>query len=177
MTEERDPVDKVLDRALTHYGRSEPRPGLEGRLLARLREVQTQPPCWAWLRGRAPWGFAAAGLALVLTGALFFWFRPAGEERHVRGPVAPGEAAPAPPPATVVAAAVESPEPQPAARADRRPARRRAAAFPEPTPLSDQEQLLLAYISVTPSSELEERTGFLDAPAALPELSDTRPNP
>jgi len=45
MSTDRDPVDDLLDRALAVHGRGEPRPGLEGRVLATLR---SQPPLPWW---------------------------------------------------------------------------------------------------------------------------------
>jgi hypothetical protein len=58
-----------------------------------------------------------------------------------------------------------------AARAPRRD------SFPQATPLSEQELLLLRYVSDAPRDEIEPRTGFLDEPAQLPVLPDPTTNP
>ena len=186
MTEERDLVDAVLDRALALHGAGEPRPGIEGRVLAVLREKPPLPwwrallagnPGWAGLSGAALVGVAVA-LALV---------------RGVRtGEVAvPGvvslpspTAAPArvPPsttfaeevPATVVARGARPSSP---ARVDTVARTSRRPSFPHRTPLSEEEELLLRYVSESPREEIEPRAGFLDAPAALPAIPDPATEP
>ena len=58
-------VDDLLDASLAQYRSVEPRPGLENRILARLRTEQaTAPPGWAWRMG-AGLIWAGAILALV----------------------------------------------------------------------------------------------------------------
>ncbi len=47
--------------------------------------------------------------------------------------------------------------------------------FPSPVPLSDQEQMLLAYVASTDPPETAARSGFLDEPAPLPPLPSDSP--
>jgi len=57
-------VDDLLDASLAQYRSVEPRPGLENRILARLRTEQaTSPPGWAWRMGA---GLIGAGAILAL---------------------------------------------------------------------------------------------------------------
>jgi RNA polymerase sigma-70 factor (ECF subfamily) len=48
--------------------------------------------------------------------------------------------------------------------------------FPSPNPLSEQELLLLSYVSSTDPAETASRGGFLDEPAPLPPLPEDQPS-
>jgi len=195
MSTDRDPVDDLLDRALAVHGRGEPRPGLEGRVLASLR-ARPPLPWWSALLASKP---AWAGLCVVVTlgcaSLLFLLERTPAERRGMSAPplasipgpttTAPDagptppvtagalfEAPPAPPLPAVSGALVapsRSREVRRFASSPRVPLR---ASFPRAAPLSEQEQLLLRYVSEAPREEIERRAGFLDAPAPLPALPD-----
>lgn len=186
MSEDRDLLDEVLDRALVLQGRAEPRPGLELRVLAGLRSRRPLPWWRTLLASRPAWVavgvFATAGgiAAFLLVGTP----RPRVIEKtqlaSVPGPTAPARIVATPPPPAVPAVAEPHAAPSP-----RRPANRlasavrvpRSASFPEQLPLSEQEQLLLRYVDTTPREESEPRAGFLDEPAPLPTPPDATTNP
>ena len=186
MTEERDFVDDVLDRALALRGRAEPRPGLEGRVLATLR-AGPHLPWWKSLFALRP---ARAGLAAVaLAGVAAVLVLGQGDRTgQVAAPVV--AVLPSPtipqgnerPPISSEArapAGVPMPGARPATLARIAPAARttRRSSFPHESPLSDQERLLLRYVSEAPHEELESRAGFLDAPALLPALPEPATEP
>jgi hypothetical protein len=133
-------VEELLDASLRHYARAEPRPGLEGRVLAGVRARQRDA------RRRTFWGWAvgAAGASAVVT-LLVFSYLP----RHQTPPMPLAAKAPANISEPVVAAVAPpvhparlhpSRRPGPPNRVDSRPQQ-----FPTPRPLSEQEKLLLVY--------------------------------
>src|SRR6266516_514222 len=72
-----DRLDQWLDSALNEYGKSEPRAGLEGRVLANL-SAQARP---SRIRSPWPWALAGASAAVLLVG---FWLGVG--HRVMRGP-------------------------------------------------------------------------------------------
>lgn len=186
MSEDRDLLDDVLDRALALQGRAEPRPGLEGRVLATLRARPPLPWWRALLSSRPAW--VAAGVLGAAGGlaALFLLDTPGPGETvspsvaSMPAPTAPARAVGPTPPRAVPAVdePISAPSPsRPAARLASAPRVPRRASFPERSPLSEQEQLLLRYVATTPSEESGPRAGFLDEPAPLPALPDAATNP
>lgn len=184
MNDDRDLVDDVLDRALAAHGRAEPRPGLEGRVLAALR---SRPPLPWWrtlFASRPAWATVGVLAATAGLAALFLLDspRPGATPNPpfaaVPGPAAPARAAETPPPAAQAIAELPAapPPPSPATRIASAPRVPRRASFPEHSPLSEQEQLLLRYVATTPPEESGPRTGFLDEPAPLPALPDASTN-
>jgi hypothetical protein len=186
MTDERDRLDTLLDEALDEYGRSEPRPGLENRVLASLR-ARPPLPWWIVLAGRpARLALATAlGLAALAVTALLVTRIGTGTGSETRAASIPTPMLSTPgrplsaPSGTGRAAATISPARAPAEAAALpapRPARRgppRHQSFPAASPLGEQERLLLRYVSEAPREEVETRAGFLDAPAPLPPLPDS----
>jgi hypothetical protein len=146
-------ADQWLDRALKRYGEAEPRPGLEGRVLANLRDADKRSGRRAWLPA------VAVAAALLVAAGVTFWGSYHGEAiKEVtanRGP-AVIEVHPSKPNAFAGRAAV------PAAHKQRRPARRKAPSrlqeadepkldqFPSPRPLSKQEEMLARYVREHP---------------------------
>ena len=132
-------VDELLDASLRRYASAEPRPGLEGRVLAGVRvrqQAERRRAAWWWAAGMAGVAAMVTLLAVTLT------------HRHP-APMPTMAKAPAGPSAPIVAKAAPSvPPPVP-----RRPVRPAAPAgvdsrpqqFPTPRPLSEQEKLLLIY--------------------------------
>ena len=143
-------VDDLLDASLRQYRSQEPRAGLEGRILAkvRAREHAAGRRGWVWALGAA----AVAAVAVVAVALYVPYRRPA--------PVAPAPRAMAGKPEPPLAAAVVPSAPS-AARAAVRQARRltaerrRPEQFPTPIPPTEQEKLLLLYVKSTPLSELQ----------------------
>lgn len=151
-------VDDLLDSALARYAQAEPRPGLEARLLARLRS-EPEPAAFAW-----HWLPMAAAAAVILAAALYFAgsreSRPPEVAVEPQPAVAPQVTTPPPPEpsGTVVNRAVAK---QPsAAGASMRAAGARASIsvrrqeFFQPTPLSEQEAALLRFVRQTPAEDL-----------------------
>ena len=186
-------IDKMLDSLLAGYSSAEPRPGLETRILANLRDAEGREASRGW------WGFkwlwAAAALSAVIVAGVLI-----GGKRHV-----------APPSHTVAQTAqpvvqqpvfqqpsVQQPAVQssvPAVVGQERVIRRqktlaplpqnamlalshRPAIFPTPMPLSEQERLLLSYYSHTPREEVIAQShpdeppvvGDQDQTEAIPDL-------
>lgn len=153
-------LDELLDSMLSAYSRAEPRPGLENRILAGVRQAAGRPVSQVW-----NWKWLWAGMAVAAALLLFtVWAGrhlsrqvPAKTVVHVPHtaqpePQAPPDASHAPDAATAAVRRRPAPrvEPRNAALAlDRRP-----AVFPTPTPLSEQEQLMLSYLARTPRQEL-----------------------
>jgi hypothetical protein len=142
-------VDELLEASLRRYASAEPRPGLEGRVLAGVRarqEATRRRTMWTWAVGMA--GVAAMVTLLVI-------YRP-----H-RQPAPSPVAAKAPANVSAPAAAkIAPPEQPPLPHRPRRPAvvsriDTRPQQFPTPRPLSEQEKLLLVYVkSLEASSEV-----------------------
>jgi hypothetical protein len=153
-------IDDMLDSLLANYSSVEPRPGLETRILANLHSAEGKEALRGWWSFK--WLWAGAVLAAVIVGGVLI-----RGKRHV-----------APPVHTVVQTtqpAVQQPSVQssvPAVVGSERVIHRhktltpgpqqnaalawsqRPAVFPTPTPLSEQERLLLSYYSSTPREEV-----------------------
>jgi hypothetical protein len=180
-------IDEMLDSLLAKYSSAEPRLGLETRILANLtlanpRDGEGREASHGWWNFK--WLWVGAVLAAVIVAGVLI-----GGKRHV-----------APPDKTVVQTAppaVEEPEIQRSspATAIAVPRRRktfieprpqnttlalsqRPAVFPTPTPLSEQERLLLSYYSRTPREEVIAQShpdeppvvGDQDQTEAIPDL-------
>ena len=132
-------VDELLDASLRRYASAEPRPGLEGRVLAGVRarqQADRRRTTWAWAIGTA----AAAAMVTLLV-----IYRP--RQQPAPMPViakapsdisAPSLAKVAPP--VPLSMSHRPPRPALPSRVDTRPQQ-----FPTPRPLSEQEKLLLVY--------------------------------
>jgi hypothetical protein len=164
-------VDELLDASLRRYQSEEPPAGLEDRILANVRARDRAAPRrrWVWA-----WAFAAsAAVLIVAVVVLRFTSRPAPRTATVS--LAPQTVAPkAETPKMVAVAPPMSRIPGSPPRAPRIPAPvfRRPEQFPTPSPLSEQEQLLLAFVSQGPRSELSAlaiRDVKID-PLEIPEL-------
>ena len=159
-------IDGMLDSLLANYSSAEPRPGLETRILANLilanpRDAESREASRGWWSFKWLWAGAAVAAAIIVGAVLM------NGRRHV-----------APPSNTVVQTeqpVVQQPAVQssvPAAAGQDRVIHRhktlapvppqnatlalsqRPAVFPTPTPLSEQERLLLSYYSHTPREEV-----------------------
>jgi hypothetical protein len=175
-------IDDMLDSLLANYSSAEPRPGLETRILANLREAEKKAP-QGWWNFKWIWrGVVAA--AIVMAAVLI-----SGRHRVA-------------PPTNVVVKTSPAPQTEiqphaPAVRnetvrirprkplASTRPQNatlalsERPAVFPTPTPLSEQEKLLLSYVAGTPREEVIAQShpneppvvGDQDQTEAIPDLT------
>lgn len=144
-------VDDLLDSALARYAQAEPRPGLEGRLVARLRS-EPEPRAFSWR-----WMPAAAAAVVVF--AAFLYFAGSRESRtleivkQTKLTIAPAVT----PPQVTLESLPTGNRPvvkQPSARVlASTPAPREQ--FPTPLALSEQEQLLVHFVKQTPPQELQ----------------------
>jgi len=148
-------LEEILDAMLSDYSGEQPRPGLETRVLATLRAEAGRKKdlvmLWRWLLG---FGGIVAAMAVLL--AVDFW----------QAAQAPSGIAVAKAPVAVQK--IISPvtgETQPAKKA--RPRRQqvpvttadvRLDVFPTPSPLSEQEKLLLRYLAGTPHEEVASQS-------------------
>lgn len=149
-------TEKWLDIGLKRYGEVEPRPGLEGRILAGLRTEQARraSPSWQW------WP-ALAAIVIVAAIALQLLTRKPFPTRSV--PVAtysvePGNATLGQP-----TAGLRRPDYTTRSQERRKRCQRQIAPasakplpeqFPSSHPLSPQEELLLAYVEQVPADEV-----------------------
>jgi hypothetical protein len=148
-------IDEMLDSLLASYSSAEPRPGLETRILANLREAEKEAP-QGWWNFKWIWaGVVAAAIivAVVLingrhrvelpTHVIVKTSQPAPQpEIHPHAPVAPQQMAKAP---------RHKPSALPTVRQDAALVRsQRPANFPTPVPLSEQERMMFTYLENTP---------------------------
>ncbi len=152
-TNENAELDRILDAALARYAMAEPRPGLEGRILANLRgaEVEVRHGRW-WI-----WGLAATAAILLVIGTLGWKWTTAAHQ-----PIA-HHSAPAPQrPAVPELATRDGNTPPQIKRAPRRVARHapqhevvaanpKLDVFPSPLPLTAEEVALAQYVRDFPN--------------------------
>jgi hypothetical protein len=143
-----DELDRLLDAALKQYAAVQPREGLEGRILARMRSETAERAnhaWWRWLTAAA----AVAALAVIITMAL----RPRATPQpmvaqHPSGTLPAAKLAASSQPRKAV--------PRPTRRVHAvaeiqvRKALPKLDQFPSPQPLSEQEKLLASYVAVYP---------------------------
>lgn len=153
-------IDEMLDSMLANYSAAEPRPGLETRILANLRGAEEKKVAHGWWSFKWLWAGVVAA-AIVMAAVLIN-----GRQRVA-------------PPANVVVKNTQAIQPLPEIRPSLRVAgeetarihrrktlaptlpqnaalalSQRPAVFPTPTPLSEQEKLLLSYLAGTPREEV-----------------------
>jgi len=147
-------IDAALDSALRKYGQAEPRPGLEGRVLANLRAESER------LNARRNWWpapVAVVVLAILIIGAAIFVGREHDSTRKeiaakrtpmVRQNSSGGGVASVPFASTSPSKKIAQPmQPVPAKRTPEPGLEQ----FPSPQPLSEQEQMLARYVEELPS--------------------------
>lgn len=173
MPEKSPDLDLLLEKGLAAWAESGPAPGLEERVLASLRRERATTGAPDETTRRWPWSLlAAAALLIAVGGTVLFRYAPpraAGEDPPTALTAPAPEIVPTPRPAPGVAPSARI------ARADapatkRTPTRPRSPSpvrevFPTPSPLGEEDRLLIAYVATTPIDELKNHLGFLDAPA------------
>lgn len=193
-------MDEMLDSLLASYSSAEPRQGMETRILASLREAESREASRGW------WGFKWLWAGAVLAAAIMGGVLISGK-RHVAPPprtiVQTGQPAvqqPVVQKPSVQQPVIQRPTVQssvPTAVGSERVIHRhktlapgpqqnatlarshRPAVFPTPTPLSEQERLLLQYYSGTPREEVIAQShpdeppvaGDQDQTEAMPDLT------
>ncbi|MBZ5619471.1 MAG: hypothetical protein LAQ69_12220 [Acidobacteriia bacterium] len=146
-----DELDKLLDEALASYSSEEPRPGLEQRVLGRVRAAGTQRR-FGWWR----WAVAIPVLASLLVVAITHRVKP-------QATIAERTISTAQPPATTDAASAEEPQaaaPRRRHRVVTRPVVARSplprlSVFPRPSALSPEERALVDLVARFPDQARE----------------------
>jgi hypothetical protein len=154
-------LDALLESLLSNYSAAEPRPGLEKRLLANLRQAhQAKPRLWI-----QPW-LLEAGAALASLVLLVFLLLQARPSQHPAPIQAHGVEER--PKGNDVAGPTSVSQVRTIARSERAsaiiqkvdddahdlPPSRRPPIFPTPVPLSEQEGFMFLYLANTPKEEL-----------------------
>lgn len=134
---DRDPLDRLLDAALSSY--AEPANGLEERVLRRVSRAAAPRRRFVWLW---PAGLAAAATLLLVVAAPWRSSLPPHTAPRATAAPPPARAAVEPPPApprlqhTAAHRAIAAPAPLP-----------KLDIFPAPSPLTHQEQALLQFVA------------------------------
>jgi hypothetical protein len=177
-------MDEMLDSLLASYSSAEPRPGLETRILANLREAEKEA-AHGWWNFKWLWAGVVAAAIIVAAGLI------SGRHRvepptHVvvkTNPLVPQpEIQPHAPVKHNETAGIHHRKPStvPTRRQNATLAlNERPAVFPTPTPLSEQEKLLLSYLAGTPREEVIAQShpdeppvvGDQDQTEAIPDLT------
>jgi len=164
-SEQPDELDRLLDEALASYSNEEPRPGLEQRVLGRVRAAGTSRR-FAWLR----WAVAIPVFSLLVL-AITHRSKPqaASVDRNLASAKPPATAV-APPAglrrAAVRRARVRRPE------VARSPLPKRAV-FPLPAPLSPEERALVDLVTRFPDQArqvLVEASQRTSQPIEIPRI-------
>jgi hypothetical protein len=136
-------LDKILDDGLSSYSREEPRPGLEDRILNRVRAPRERRR-FSWLR----WAAAIPAVACVLSLAVTFL-----STRHS----VPKSRKPAPIISTAPSPPIASADMQPTVTKRRpKPVQSpKREQFPTPRPLTAEERALLAFVARSPKQAEE----------------------
>lgn len=175
-------MDEMLDSLLAAYSSAEPRPGLETRILANLRDAESREAKSAAWNLKWLWTGMAAAVALIITAVALI----GGKHRVVTPPTvvqtqqparsqpevqrsAPARAGNVPRPRAPRAAPVVSVNTTLALN-------RRPQVFPTPTPLSGQEQLLLRYVAGTPREEVVAQSHPDEPPVTTEDQTEAIPD-
>lgn len=175
MAEQEQEKDKrlndLLDSMLSRYSSADPRPGLETRILAKVKDAEAPKRPWFWnLRWLAA-GAVGVAVAAVIVFVLFSRTAAPGPQPQVQTNVKTPPTRVTPPEETTLSKTVILPD------RSRRSASvpthetlvvaARLEVFPKPVPLSEQEILLLRYMASTPREELIAQSHPDEPPADL----------
>lgn len=174
-------MEDMLDSLLASYSSAEPRPGLETRILANLREAEKKAPQGWW---SFKWIWAGVVAAAIIVAAVLINGRHRVElPTHVivktSQPAPQLQIQPHAPaaPQQMVKVPRHKPSAHPAVWQDAALARsQRPGVFPTPTPLSEQERLLLRYYAGTPREEVVAQS-HPDEPPMVGEQDQTETIP
>jgi hypothetical protein len=176
-------MDDMLDSLFANYSSAEPRPGLETRILANLREAEEKEATHGWWNFKWLWAGAVAA-AIVIAAVLINGRHRIEPPTHVIVKTSPASPQPDIQP-RVPAVRNETVRIRPRkSLAPTRPQNaalalnERPAVFPTPTPLSEQEKLLLSYLAGTPREQVIAQS-HPDEPSVVGDQDQTEaiPNP
>ncbi|MFL6310674.1 MAG: hypothetical protein ACJ71W_01095 [Terriglobales bacterium] len=148
-------IDDMLDSLLANYSSAEPRPGLETRILANLRDAEEKETAHGWRNFK--WLWAGAVAAVIIVAAVLIGGRHRIEPpTHVMVKTSPSvpQTAIQPHAPTAPKETVRIYRRKP--RATKQPQNatlaltQRPANFPTPVPLSEQERMMFSYLENTP---------------------------
>ncbi len=177
-------MDEMLDSMLANYSAAEPRPGLETRILANLREPAKKEAPLGWWNFK--WILAGTVAAAIIVAAVLIngRHRVAPPTNVVVRTSQPAPSAEIQPHAAIAPKQVgkihrRKPSTPTLPRNATLALRDRPAVFPTPTPLSEQEKLLLSYVAGTPREEVVAQShpdeppvaGDQDQTEAIPDLT------
>lgn len=136
-----DDIDKLIDDSLATYSASEFPPGLEQRVLNRVRAVSSKPrfSIWRW----APVIPVLAALFLaVAIGRIYYMEVPDPPRIVWRGPEIP----------VISRAKAEPARPTRVQRVNRqsKPQLPKQQTFPAPAPMTDEERAMVAFVQEAP---------------------------
>jgi hypothetical protein len=149
-------IDDMLDSLLANYSSAEPRPGLETRILANLRDAEKKKVPKGWWSFKWIWAgvvAAAIAIAMALVGGRHRAPPPVDVIVKTNQPALQPQIQPHAPdaPQQVVKIPHHKPLAPPTVRQDAALARgQRPANFPTPVPLSEQERMMFTYLENTP---------------------------
>jgi hypothetical protein len=177
-------IDEMLDSLLASYSSVEPRPGLQTRIIATLRDSANRGTSHGWWNFK--WLWAAVVVAAIIIAAMLINGRRRIEPpTHVIVQTIPAipkpEIQPHAPVKHSVTAGIHRRKPStvPTSLQNATLAlNERPAVFPTPAPLSEQEKLLLSYLAGTPREEVVAQShpdeppvvGDQDQTEAMPDL-------
>ncbi len=148
-------LDDLLDSALSTYSAVEPRPGLEGRILAHVRDAAEQPRAKWWNASWLVAGAVGAAIAVLVLSVLLLRHEHAPQQVQVqREHPAMSHTQPENRVSTNQPQVHKKNRPHRAERRQELARKDRPAVFPTPTGLSEQEKLMLVYLAQTPKEEL-----------------------
>jgi len=158
----KDELDRIVDSAVRDFGAVEPPPGLESRVLNRVRFEEARRP-WATRPWTTMWYWALAGSA-ALAGMVTLWVWPQANAPNI------------PLPSAVVAAKRESPPPAFTTTLPKRvaAAHHHARTRASSQHLSAEESALVALVSAHPEeavSVVADLRQKLSAPFQIASLS------
>jgi hypothetical protein len=147
-------IDDMLDSLLANYSSAEPRPGLETRILANLREAKKESSQGWW---NFKWLWAGVVAAAIIVAAVLAGGRHRIEPpKHVMAKTSPAIPEPAIQPHAPTAPKETVEIYRRKSRATKQPQNatlalsQRPANFPTPVPLSEQERMMFSYLENTP---------------------------
>ncbi|MEJ2010185.1 MAG: hypothetical protein P8Z30_18860 [Acidobacteriota bacterium] len=167
MEDKKQFVDRLLDSALAHRQKTEPRPGLEVRILENIRTADRQnaQAHWSWAPRTTGWVLVAAVVVVV---AAVVYVAYLGRGPAVQTPRASQTVTVQPQNKELAASPEATPKPRRVApvlkakqaaqevgpKPRRTEAHRWPAQFPTPAPLTPEEKALMRYVEETPAQVL-----------------------
>jgi hypothetical protein len=149
-------LDDLLDSLLSQYASAEPRLGLETRVLATIRQARRTRKVRRMGLG---WWWAVGAVTVVMTAALIAFSFYGGRSHPAKKQIqrsAQQSTIPEPKgdfgPGATIGRSVKHP------RRQVQVAQVKKKVFPTPSPLSQQEKLLLRYLAGTPRQEVQAQS-------------------